>query len=859
MIEPKVAIVIPVFKHSVLVGEAIASTLNQETEIPFVTIIVNDGCTFPETDRIGREFAQAYPDKIYYLYRPNGGLSAARNTGIDFAYSSWTSIEAIYLLDADNRISPQTIEKAYGVLRDEPEVGWVYPTINVFGVELNGDYRGEYSILQHLRFNPCEAGSMVRRAVFAAGCRYDESMKLGYEDWEFWWQAMEAGFRGKHLPEFGFQYRKRFESMLKNSQRDNDAVVGYMKRKHSSLFKHHKIIHLEQQEAPRYGIFLADTGEVVLTSDPGWRENTVNIEKFKELYHGAQALPGRYHRPYYLTFTRGGVLDFLEKQGLLRWVFWRLEQLIDTVSFLSLSIEINSDQEGIKVEENPDINPVVGEMDHLLITTTETMDACIADTVEEWIQSLSKPQPLPKVLNLRLKLSKNNGKLPLVSAGGIYNLLSAFKSLRSGTIPKKEEWTWYSNFFPPRFHLFRESRLALESGVVYPMLTQTEDKHIGFILPIVEFGGVEKVALNIAKVFKDAGWQVHLFVINAEMGSLPEWAQVFDTINFFQESSMYSWVGSRYMGTKIDDWSERGDQKTAVGLLSWLNVVINFHSVAMHAMMGVLRRYGVKTAASVHVHDLTPGGRPCGFAYTTLGYEHAYDYIIPCSEQMHDWCHGMGVPESKLIVVPNACGYPIEQEEIEEILVRRWERQKKGKLRVLFIGRFDRQKGLDRLVNIVVESRRRKIPIDWRLVGKNIVANENAAQELEAIADLIEPPVYNIEELNEVYGWADVLLLPSYWEGLPLTVLEAMRLGVVVVASNVGAMTEAIDHEETGFLIENMMGGGFVEKAMEYLEQLAQNPDKLEKMSKISVKVANTRNWEQACAKLIESLELSSQ
>ena len=74
------------------------------------------------------------------------------------------------------------------------------------------DTTGEFTRLQLLADNYCEAGSMVRREVFEAGVRYDESMKLGFEDLEFWLQAVAAGFKGKHGPAPGFQYRKRAEA-----------------------------------------------------------------------------------------------------------------------------------------------------------------------------------------------------------------------------------------------------------------------------------------------------------------------------------------------------------------------------------------------------------------------------------------------------------------------------------------------------------------------------------------------------------------------------------------------------------------------------------------------------------------------
>jgi glycosyltransferase involved in cell wall biosynthesis len=54
----------------------------------------------------------------------------------------------------------------------------------------------------------------------------------------------------------------------------------------------------------------------------------------------------------------------------------------------------------------------------------------------------------------------------------------------------------------------------------------------------------------------------------------------------------------------------------------------------------------------------------------------------------------------------------------------------------------------------------------------------------------------------EALAKVDVMLLPSHWEGLPHAPIEAMAMGVPVVAHRVGGLPEVIDHERTGFLID---------------------------------------------------------
>ena len=54
---------------------------------------------------------------------------------------------------------------------------------------------------------------------------------------------------------------------------------------------------------------------------------------------------------------------------------------------------------------------------------------------------------------------------------------------------------------------------------------------------------------------------------------------------------------------------------------------------------------------------------------------------------------------------------------------------------------------------------------------------------------------------NYYLARAKLMLLPSRWEGLPVSVIEAMHRGVPVVASNVRGTNELVIDEETGFLV----------------------------------------------------------
>ncbi|HEX8638875.1 MAG TPA: glycosyltransferase, partial [Pyrinomonadaceae bacterium] len=58
------------------------------------------------------------------------------------------------------------------------------------------------------------------------------------------------------------------------------------------------------------------------------------------------------------------------------------------------------------------------------------------------------------------------------------------------------------------------------------------------------------------------------------------------------------------------------------------------------------------------------------------------------------------------------------------------------------------------------------------------------------------------EEVLRFFRLFDVFALPSFWEGLPIAVLEAMALGVPTISTRVNAIPEAVIDQKTGLLIE---------------------------------------------------------
>jgi L-malate glycosyltransferase len=123
------------------------------------------------------------------------------------------------------------------------------------------------------------------------------------------------------------------------------------------------------------------------------------------------------------------------------------------------------------------------------------------------------------------------------------------------------------------------------------------------------------------------------------------------------------------------------------------------------------------------------------------------------------------------------------------------------RLHAISVGRLTRVKGLD--VAITALS---LLPAEhrWQL---DLVGDGELSDELEALAARLgvagRVTFHGFRrDVEALMADADVLLMPSLHEGLPYTLLEAMSLGLPVVASNVGGLAEVLRDGETGLLVQ---------------------------------------------------------
>ena len=98
------SIVVPVYNVADYLGTCMSSILAQKLEDDEI-ILVDDGSTDGKSGALCDDYAAAHPDLVRVIHQQNGGLGAARNTGIEAARGEW-----LLFVDSDDRIAPNTLE-----------------------------------------------------------------------------------------------------------------------------------------------------------------------------------------------------------------------------------------------------------------------------------------------------------------------------------------------------------------------------------------------------------------------------------------------------------------------------------------------------------------------------------------------------------------------------------------------------------------------------------------------------------------------------------------------------------------------------------------------------------------------------
>jgi len=215
------------------------------------------------------------------------------------------------------------------------------------------------------------------------------------------------------------------------------------------------------------------------------------------------------------------------------------------------------------------------------------------------------------------------------------------------------------------------------------------------------------------------------------------------------------------------------------------------HVLAGELQANIARYLPAQILRIMIVHSITRGT----YRYARAVRDYVHVTIGASPRIPRDLVTKFGFPAERCLQIPHGV-------DIRRYCARQARRQANGRLRILSLGRIENQsKGVFRIPDILGRLK----GLDLRLTvvgdGPDLEDLKNRASKLDCPVDFTGR-VSN-DCVPELFGQHDLFLMPSYFEGFPLTLIEAMAAGCVPVVSRIRLVTDqVVDHGVTGWLFE---------------------------------------------------------
>ena len=369
-----------------------------------------------------------------------------------------------------------------------------------------------------------------------------------------------------------------------------------------------------------------------------------------------------------------------------------------------------------------------------------------------------------------------------------------------------------------------------------------------FYLPT--FGGVEQVIYELAKRQVAQGHEVHVFCCDSDKNQriekkeeiidgvhvhrLPYWVRL--SLNTFIWPSLL-W---RFKG-KFDivhSHVSGHDYVLFAGLLSKIKGFKHIHTTHCPWTDASFRPKIIRPF--LFLNDLIMNKISFSFI----------DRVIPITPWELDILKKF-TDENKIRVIPNG---------MDNILFKKIKNnnfRKKYKITeknlVLFFGRLNPTKGPEKLAQTAINITKKRKDIAFVWVGPD----EGKAEEVKKLIKSYKNMFYlgairGKDKIAEMYQSADVYVMPSYREGLPLTLFEAMASSLPIVASPVNGIPYEMKEPENGFFVNY----GDIEEMETKIIKLIDDKKLAKKIAQNNFKKAKQYDWDDIEKKYMKEYKL---
>jgi glycosyltransferase involved in cell wall biosynthesis len=244
----------------------------------------------------------------------------------------------------------------------------------------------------------------------------------------------------------------------------------------------------------------------------------------------------------------------------------------------------------------------------------------------------------------------------------------------------------------------------------------------------------------------------------------------------------------------------------------------------------------------VNFHGLEMFQEPASFSERLKAYllkspvkwnlNHA-DYCVSYGGKITSILNRIGIPSTKILIIPGAVS--------DNTLLEK--RNLPINSRFLFVGRYERRKGVEELMPVVASMPDLEISFVGAIPPSKKIKRSNVHFYGE---------VKDVNELNNIIDSHTFLIAPSHSEGMPNVILEAMSRGLIPLATRVGAVEELVN-KDNGFLFEPKDIQA-IRSAIE-AAQLLDDEAVLERSSNSINKIRANFTWSQIISQTIENFQ----
>lgn len=197
-----ISIVIPCYNQALYLEECLKSIADQ-TYTNWECLIIDDGSP-DNTGEVAKRWIEK-DERFQYFKKENGGVSSARNFGIEKAKGEW-----ILPVDGDDKIGKDYLNLA--AQEFSKDYSLIYCNAEFFGKQTGSWDLSDYSFQKMLIKNHIFCSAFYRKNDWLKYGGYDQSFVYGMEDWDFWLSILNPESKVLKLDYKGFYYRRKDES-----------------------------------------------------------------------------------------------------------------------------------------------------------------------------------------------------------------------------------------------------------------------------------------------------------------------------------------------------------------------------------------------------------------------------------------------------------------------------------------------------------------------------------------------------------------------------------------------------------------------------------------------------------------------